>query len=147
MSDETPEVILHFDGGIREGIMAYGYVAFDPDDGETVLFEGCNRCGSGTSNVAEYRALLAGLYACRKTGIRRVRVVGDSQLVVNQVKGAWKINKEDLRQHRDKALELFAEFESWSIKWVRRNQNKHADMLVGEVFARMRGKPCKRKAE
>lgn len=141
---EGPEsVILHFDGGIREGIMAYGYVAYDPSDHRTILFEGCSRCGSGTSNVAEYRALIAGLYECRRRRVNHIHVIGDSQLVINQITGAWKVNKEDLKQHRDKALELLVEFESWTAKWVRRNQNKHADMLVGEVFQKMRGRTCK----
>lgn len=116
--------------------MAYGYVAYDPEIPSVVLFEGNGKCGEGTSNIAEYRGLISGLYACRRHGVRVVHIAGDSQLVVNQVNKTWRVNKEDLIEHRNKVWELLANFEDWSLKWVPRDRNRYADRLVNLVFER-----------
>jgi len=138
------EAILYFDGGIRKGTMAYGWLAVNPKNESEVFASGKNTCGKGTSNIAEYRALIAGLQGSIKNGIRKVRIIGDSQLVVKQVTGAYKVNKKELIAHRDRVLELLEQFEEFTIKWVPRRENHRADALVNEVFDRKNGK-CKNK--
>lgn len=132
------ETILYFDGGIRNKVMALGFVAYDMDSNE--IFSGSRLCGKDqTSNISEYRALIAGLQASIEAGVSIIHIIGDSQLVIKQVTGAFKTNKEELRQHRDKARELLEEFEEYTIKWVPRNENKRADALVNEVFMKRKG--------
>ena len=139
------EVILYFDGGIRQGIMAYGYLLCSPQDETEVISFGQRTCGKGTSNIAEYRALIAGLQGSLKVGVDIVHIIGDSQLVVKQVTKVFKVNKPELKRHRDRVLELLDHFEDHTIKWVPRRENKRADALVNEVFQRRQNKCPKNK--
>ena len=87
------------DGGSRgnPGPSAIGAVVLDPStDPPRVLAEVSERIGVTTNNVAEYRALIAGLEAAAPFGARRVRVRADSKLVVEQVKGTWKVKQPHL---------------------------------------------------
>ena len=141
----TREAILYFDGGIRQGIMAYGWILLNPDDETDVIASGNRTCGTGTSNISEYRAMIAGLQGSLKVGIEVIHVIGDSQLVIRQVTGIFKVNKPELKKHRDRVLELLENFEDYTIKWVPRKENKRADALVNEVFERRKDKCSKSK--
>jgi len=122
--------------------MALGFVAYDMNDNE--IFSGGRLCGkNGTSNISEYRALIAGLERSLQYGIESIHVIGDSQLVVKQVTGSFKVNKTELKKHRDRVLELLEQFEYYTIKWVPRRNNQRADALVNEAFER-RNKKCSR---
>jgi ribonuclease HI len=137
------EAILHFDGGIRKGQMAYGWI-IDSEDGKEVLASGNRTCGTGTSNISEYRALIAGLQGAMKIGVDVIHIIGDSQLVVKQVTGVFKAKKQELIDHRNRVLELLDHFEDHTIKWVPRRENTRADALVNEVFEK-KGKKCPKK--
>jgi probable phosphoglycerate mutase len=139
------EATLYFDGGIRNGVCAYGWLLVNPEDETEVIASGHRTCGSGTSNLAEYRSLIAGLQGSLKAGVNVVHIIGDSRLVVSQVGGYWKVNKPELIKHRDRALELLKQFEDYTIKWVPRKENKRADALVNEVFEKRSGKCSKQK--
>ena len=148
------EATLYFDGGIRQGTMAYGWLLVDKsladcrncmsDDGMDVIASGHRTCGMGTSNIAEYRALIAGLQGSLKIGIDTIHIIGDSQLVVKQVTKVFKVNKPELKRHRDRVLELLEQFEDYTIKWVPRRENQRADALVNAVFER-KNKKCSNK--
>lgn len=138
------EATLYFDGGIRQGICAYGWLLVDPDDESRIIAFGHRTCGPGTSNLSEYRSLIAGLQGSLKAGVNVIHIIGDSRLVVSQVGGYWKVNKPELIKHRDRVLELLEQFEDYTIKWVPRRENKRADRLVNEVFEKRSGK-CKNK--
>lgn len=127
------EAILYFDGGIRNGKMALGYIALDPKD-QTILFQGYRKCGRGSSNIAEYRGLMAGLLHAIKEKIKIIRIIGDSQLIIKQVTGAFQVKNKELKKHNEKVLEYLTEFDEWSIKWVPRKQNTLADYLVNLAF-------------
>lgn len=148
------EATLYFDGGIRKGIMAYGWLLLDKSledlrcgvsDRGDVIASGNKTCGVGTSNLAEYRALIAGLHGSLKEGVDTIHIIGDSQLIVRQVTGSFKAKKLELIQHRDRVLELLEQFEDYSIMWVPRKENRRADALVNEVFERRKGKCIKQK--
>ena len=130
------EAILHFDGGIRKGTMAYGWILLNPNDETEVIASGNKTCGthSSTSNIAEYRALIAGINGCLKNKVNIVHIYGDSLLIINQVIGVFKTNKHELKKHRDYVLKLLEKFENYTIKWVPRRENKRADALVNAVF-------------
>jgi probable phosphoglycerate mutase len=88
------------------------------------------RCfGQGTHNTAEWHALILGLRLARKHGARKVVVKGDSTLVVKQVNGEWKTKHPTLQPLLAKAKELLTEFESWSVEWIPRKENRRADEL------------------
>lgn len=136
---------MYFDGGIRKGTMAYGWILVDSDDETNVIASGNRTCGTGTSNISEYRALIAGLQGSLKTGIDIIHIIGDSQLIIKQVTKVFKVNKPELKRHLDRVLELLEQFDDYTIKWVPRRENKLADALVNEVFEGKKNKCSKRK--
>jgi ribonuclease HI len=127
-------VIINVDGGSRgnPGPAAVAAVAADAD-GE-VLAERSERIGEATNNVAEYRALLLGISLASELGADEVELVGDSELIVRQVQGKYKVKQEHLRPlHREvtRALEGLG---SWSIRHVKRGENERADELLNEAL-------------
>jgi len=141
------EVLLTFDGGIREGITAAAYIAVLPNDEQDILFSGARRVGPGTSNTAEYQALIDGLRACLEHNVKIVHVVGDSQLIIKQITGVFKTQKPTLIKHKDIVSKLLKKFDEYTIKWVPREQNHEADRLVNEAFRRVFPKKLNQKRE
>jgi ribonuclease HI len=127
-------LVVNVDGGARgnPGPAAIGVVVSTPD-GE-VLEEHSERIGSATNNVAEYRALMLGLERALALGAREVELIGDSELVVRQVQGEYKVRDEVLWRLHKHVIRALAEFDSWSIRHVRREENEAADRLVNEVL-------------
>jgi ribonuclease HI len=100
-------------------------------DGDgAVLAEAGERIGDATNNVAEYRALLLGIERAAALGASEVEVLCDSELVVRQVRGEYKVKDETLRGLHAQALAALDGFAAWSISHVRREQNAEADRLV-----------------
>ena len=125
---------LSTDGGARgnPGPAAYGYV-LETDDG-TVLDARGQRIGVATNNVAEYRALVAGLEAALERGVTRLEVVSDSELLVKQMRGEYKVKNTALRALHDAAAELERELGDVTYTAVRREHNELADQLVNEAL-------------
>ena len=88
--------------------------------------------GETTNNVAEYTALIQGLHLARDKGVTDVRVRMDSELVVSQVTGAWKIRNDRLRALAVEARRLLNGFASFDIAHVRRDNNADADRLANQ---------------
>jgi len=131
----APErVVVNVDGGARgnPGPAAIAAVISTPDG--QVIEEHGERIGRATNNVAEYRALLLGLERARELGAREVELVGDSELVVRQVKGEYKVKHADLKPLRDQVSKALRGFDDWSIRHVRREQNAAADELVNAAL-------------
>jgi ribonuclease HI len=127
---DAERLVVHVDGGARgnPGPAAIAAVLSTPD-GEVVEEHG-ERIGQATNNVAEYRALLLGLDRARARGAREVELVGDSELVMRQVRGEYKVKDEALRALHAKVVKALAELDSWSIRNVPREDNAEADRLV-----------------
>jgi ribonuclease HI len=131
----APErVIVNVDGGARgnPGPAAIAAVISTPE-GQVIEQRG-ERIGRATNNVAEYRALLLGLERARELGAREVELVGDSELVVRQVKGEYKVKHADLKPLRDRVADALEQFDDWSIRHVRREDNAAADELVNAAL-------------
>jgi ribonuclease HI len=131
------EVVVYFDGGARgnPGPAAIGAVVLDPSSTPpTRLAAVSERIGDTTNNVAEYRALIAGLEAAAATPARAVKVRGDSKLVIEQVAGRWKVKQEHLRPLRERAQELLRGYEAVDLAHVRRELNADADALVNAAL-------------
>jgi ribonuclease HI len=125
---------LSTDGGSRgnPGPAAYGYV-LEAEDG-TVLDARGEAIGTATNNVAEYRGLLAGLEAAIERGVEEVEVVSDSELLVKQMRGEYKVKNEALRELVDDAEALARRLKRVRYTAVRREHNELADRLVNEAL-------------
>jgi ribonuclease HI len=123
---------LHTDGGARgnPGPAGIGAVLFDPEG--NVIGELARGIGAGTNNVAEYTALIEGLQLALDKGVTDLQVCLDSQLVVSQVKGEWKIKNERLRSLAAKAQTLLSKFDTATLEHVRREFNADADKLANQ---------------
>jgi ribonuclease H / adenosylcobalamin/alpha-ribazole phosphatase len=125
---------LSTDGGARgnPGPAAYGYV-LETDDG-TVLDARGETIGRATNNVAEYRALIAGLESAAERGVTELEVVSDSELLVKQMRGDYRVKNEALRALWEEANDLERRFERVRYTAVRREHNELADRLVNEAL-------------
>ncbi|TAM61583.1 ribonuclease HI family protein [bacterium] len=131
--------IVHADGGSRgnPGPAAIGAVVADADG--AVLEEVSERIGVTTNNVAEYRALIAGLRAAAQLQFETVFVRMDSELVIKQLRGEYRVKNERLRPLYEEARRLLAGFTSFDLKHVPRAQNREADRLVNRALDAARG--------
>ena len=127
---------LSTDGGARgnPGPAAYGYV-LEAEDG-TVLDARGETIGVATNNVAEYRALIAGLEKAVELGIDELEVVSDSELLVKQMQGEYRVKNEALRELNDEANSLERKVGRVRYRAVRREHNDLADKLVNEALDR-----------
>jgi ribonuclease HI len=127
---------LHTDGGARgnPGPAGIGAVLFDPDG--NVIGELAEGIGVATNNVAEYTALVEGLDLALRKGVTDLEVFMDSELVVSQVKGLWKIKNDRLRGLAAKAQGLMSKFDNASLTHVRREKNEDADKLANQGMDR-----------
>jgi ribonuclease HI len=104
------------------------------DDEGGVLEERAERIGTATNNVAEYRALLLGIERAASLGAGEIELVGDSELIVRQVRGEYKVKDATLRGLHEEATRALADFEEWSIHHVPREENAEADRLVNQAL-------------
>ena len=125
---------LSTDGGARgnPGPAAYGYVLEDEDG--TVLAAHGERIGVATNNVAEYSGLIAGLEKAAELGVDEVDVVSDSELMVKQMTGEYRIKNEALQELAAKARQAARRVGKVSYEAVRREHNELADRLVNEAL-------------
>ena len=126
--------MVNVDGGARgnPGPAAVAAVVATPDG--KVLEQDSEAIGTATNNVAEYRALLLGIERARALGAREVELVGDSELIVRQVRGDYRVRDAALRDLHALVVKALDGFERWSIRHVRREENARADRLVNEVL-------------
>jgi len=126
------EVRVNVDGGSRGNPGPAAIAAVVQDGNGEVVEERSEAIGTATNNVAEYRALLLGIERAAALGARRLELIGDSELIVRQVTGEYKVKDEALRELHRQVREALDEFERWSIRHVRRDENAEADRLVNE---------------
>ena len=134
-------VYAHCDGGARgnPGPSGYGAVIATAD-GKT-LAELSEYLGHRTNNYAEYSGLLGVLAWALENGRANVRVVSDSELMVKQIQGKYKVNSPDLRPLFEEAKRRIAKLDSFAISHALRHKNKDADRLANEAMDRGTGKP------
>ena len=125
---------LSTDGGARgnPGPAAFGYV-LEAENG-TVLEARSEAIGIATNNVAEYRALIAGLARAAELGVSDLEVVSDSELLVKQMRGDYRVKNEALRELSLEAARLARKLGRVTYRAVRRESNTLADRLVNEAL-------------
>ncbi|MBE3590083.1 MAG: ribonuclease HI family protein [Firmicutes bacterium] len=129
-------LILHTDGAARGNPGPAGIGVLILDEHGRTLERIAEPIGETTNNVAEYRALLRGLRRARELGAERVRVFSDSELMVRQLSGAYRVKQEHLRALHEEALRLARAFAAFDIVHVPRERNREADRLANEGIDR-----------
>lgn len=125
---------LFTDGGARgnPGPAAFGYV-LEAEDG-TVLDARGEAIGTATNNVAEYSGLVAGLARAVEIGLDELEVVSDSELMVRQMTGVYRVKNQGLRELNLEATALARKIAKVTYRAVRREHNKLADKLVNDAL-------------
>jgi formyltetrahydrofolate-dependent phosphoribosylglycinamide formyltransferase len=128
------QIIVYTDGGSRgnPGPAAASFILAEPDGNQIqskALF-----LGQTTNNVAEYTAIIKALEAAKQMGVKRLTVFSDSELLVKQVNGQYKVKSEQIRPLFQQAVNLINEFEDCKVRHVTRNKNKQADELVNQAL-------------
>jgi ribonuclease HI len=124
---------VNVDGGARgnPGPAAIGVVL---RDGGEIVEEVGETIGEATNNVAEYRALLRGIELASEHGAGDLELIGDSELVVRQVEGRYKVKNAGMKELHEEVKRALRGLDSWSIRHVRRAENADADRLVNQAL-------------
>ena len=132
------KLLLQCDGGSRgnPGPAAYGYVVYDITSSAGIVLEKCgNYLGITTNNQAEYQGLIAGLtWIATNHPTAELSIKMDSLLIVNQVKGLYKVKSPDLIPRIKEVRGLLSKIHSWSISHTYREGNSLADSLVNQAL-------------
>ena len=141
--EATPSIgwiTAHCDGGARGNPGPAGFGALIQDAQGHVLAELSEFLGIQTNNVAEYSGLLAVLEFALSHEHRRLRVISDSELMVKQIKGAYKVKSPGLRPLYEQARKKIAQLEGFEIVHALRHKNKDADRLANQAMDRGMGR-------
>ena len=127
-------VIARCDGAARgnPGPAAVGAVLQDPSG--ATLAEISERIGSTTNNVAEYQAVIRATERALKLGAGELRLLLDSELLVHQLRGAYRVKAPHLRPLYEQAMDLLRRFRKWSVQHVPREENWAADRLANQAL-------------
>lgn len=126
--------VLYTDGGARgnPGPAGFGALLFD-ENNSLLAFDG-GYSSHATNNYAEYSALLIGLKLAQKNNITHLKCFLDSELVVKQIKGEYKVKDSNIKLFHDKISKYLSDFSFCEFVHVPRAENKHADRLVNLIL-------------
>lgn len=124
---------LYTDGGARgnPGPAAIGYVL---KIGDEIVIEYSETIGEATNNQAEYEALRQGLEGAKQAGVQELAVFMDSELIIKQIGGEYRIKNQELRARYDAVCALIADFDRVTFEHIPRTKNKRADYLVNKAL-------------
>jgi probable phosphoglycerate mutase len=135
-------IFAHCDGGSRGNPGPSGFGAVITDAAGETLVELSEFLGIRTNNFAEYSGLLAVLDWALANGHPRLKIVSDSELMVKQIQGKYKVNSTDLKPLWQKARDRIAKLDGFEISHALRHKNKAADALANQAMDRGTGKPA-----
>src|SRR5580658_140303 len=133
-------IVAYCDGGSRGNPGPAGFGVYIQDSTGSVLAELSQYLGTHTNNFAEYSALLAALDFAIAKGHKSLRVVSDSELMVKQIKGQYRVNSPELRPLYEEARRRIAKLDHFQIQHVLREKNRHADRLANLAMDRGMGR-------
>ena len=122
-------ITAYFDGGARSNPGPAGYGVYIVDDSGTVLAELSGSLGTTTNNIAEYNGLIAALQWAADRNMTQLSIKGDSLLIIEQMRGNYKVKNEGLKPLHMKARMLVMQIGNVTFEHVRRENNKEADRL------------------
>ena len=133
---------INIDGGSRgnPGPAAYGVLIRDAQGQAVAKLK--KYIGRFTNNVAEYYGLIAAMDYAQSHGVRAIRIESDSELMVKQMRGLYKVKSADLQPLYERAQKMSKGFDSFRIDHVYREQNREADALANEALDEVEGKPA-----
>lgn len=140
-SSQSGWVTAHCDGGARGNPGPAGYGAVFTGPGGEPLAELSEFLGIRTNNYAEYSGLLGVLAYALQHGYRRLRVVSDSELMVKQIQGKYRVSSPDLKPLWQEAKNRIAQLEAFEISHALRHKNKDADRLANQAMDRGMKRP------
>ncbi|OGC46515.1 hypothetical protein A2V49_00500 [candidate division WWE3 bacterium RBG_19FT_COMBO_34_6] len=125
---------LYTDGGARgnPGPGAIGVVIYD--ENKNKIYELSKYIGMSTNNEAEYTSLIEGIGSALDKGIKNLNVFMDSELIIKQVNGSYKVKNERLKVFYNKLVLLRKKFDFINFVHIKREENKQADLLVNEAL-------------
>ena len=131
---KSKKLYIYADGGARgnPGPAGIGVVIYDSK--KKKLKEFYKYIGEATNNNAEYNALIQGLEEARSMGAEEVVVNLDSELVVNQLNGEYRVKSPDMKSLFEKAVEALKKFKAFEIRHIDRAENKEADKLANKAM-------------
>ena len=138
---EADLIVVNVDGASRgnPGESGIGVAIFDKDS--NLISEACDYLGVATNNIAEYRALILGIKLSTEYNAKRTLFKSDSELMVKQIKGEYKVKNAQLKLLFAEAQSLLKKLPNWKIMHVSRDENKEADLLANkgvEMFMKNR---------
>jgi ribonuclease HI len=134
LKSNARELVIHVDGASRGNPGQAGCGIFICDKEGRVVKKVRKKLGIATNNVAEYTALVTALEEAVGLGAHSVRIFADSELMVKQIKGQYRVKNEGLKPLYAKAISIIDGFEKFSITHVLRAKNKDADKLANEAI-------------
>ena len=140
-------ITAYCDGGSRGNPGPSGFGVYVQDDTGKAVAELSEFLGKRTNNYAEYSGLLAALSFALENGHSKLRVVSDSELMVKQIKGQYRVNSPELRPLYEEAKRRIARMEMFRIEHVLRGKNKEADRLANTAMDRGMGRPSEQVSE
>ena len=129
---DEPAAVLWTDGAARGNPGPAGIGAILKSASGEVLFTGSEFLGHTTNNVAEYKAVLLGLAGALAKGVLRVEVRADSELLIKQLRGEYRVKSPGLKPLYDEARKLLGQFASVKLTHIRRELNGEADRLANQ---------------
>ncbi len=132
INKEIDLIVVNVDGASKgnPGESGIGVAIFDKDS--NLINEACDYLGVATNNVAEYKALILGLRLSMKYNAKKILFKSDSELMVKQIRGEYKVKNIQLKLLFTEAQSLFKNLPSWEIMHVPREENKEADLLANK---------------
>ena len=134
MPGQTEQITIYVDGGSRgnPGPAASAFILTDQNG--TCLQAKAFYLGHTTNNIAEYTGSLRALEAVKQIGAKKLTLFSDSELLVKQINGQYRVKNERIRPIFQQIVELLGGFESWRVQHVTRDKNKEADRLVNKAL-------------
>jgi ribonuclease HI len=132
----TPERLIIYTDGASKGNPGRAAVGAVIKDGQGKVISRISRSiGHATSNQAEYRAIIAALEEAARLGAGEVDIKSDSELVVKQLKGRYRVKKATLRPLYQKVVQLIGPLKAFTITHIPRTQNREADRLANKALS------------
>jgi len=134
LPEQIEKIIVYIDGGSRgnPGPAAAAFIL--TDSAGTQLQAKAFFLGRTTNNVAEYNAICKALEAAKQIGAKQLTVFSDSELLVKQINGQYKVKSEQIRPLFQQAVNLLGKFENWKVQHITREENADADELVNQAL-------------